>query len=131
MISIKTETTIYVIFFHHIDFVDYINRTILGKPLDIRICVPALTEVKPPHRIFLNLECIINYLQQKVCFWEYLSDENKDDIIINFLIININHETLHKVIFETPEISYFLEKMSYILNDATVAGMERIIAKMG
>ncbi len=108
MISIKTETTIYVIFFHHIDFVDYyINRTILGKPLDIRICIPALTEVKPPHRIFLNLECIINYLQQKVCFWEYLSDENKDDIIINFLIININHETLHKVIFETPEISYF------------------------
>ena len=129
-LTLETEAGTYVIFFQHVDFVYYINRTIPGRQLDIEKCIPAIDEVKPPHRIFLDLECITNYLQQKVNGWENLSDEVKDDKIINFLITNINHESLHKAIFEVSEIRSYLEEVSYQLNDSANKCMEYIIAKM-
>ena len=129
-LTLETEAAIYVIFFQHTDFVDYINSTNLGKPMDIETCIPALTEVKPPHRIFLDLECVLNYIHEKRTDWGELNDEVKDNIIIEFLIININHEFLHKIIFEAPEIHDSIEKASYILNDAANDVMEHIIAEI-
>lgn len=129
MRTLETEASVYVIFSHHVDFVNYINRMIPGKHLDVSKCVPALTEVKPPHRIFLDLECIVDSFQQNI-YWENLSDGVKDDMIIDFLITNINHESLHKVIFETPEISSLLKERSYLLKDIDYQRMEYIVAEM-
>jgi hypothetical protein len=129
-LTLETDGATYVIFFQHVDFVDYITQNIPGKPPDINVCVPAITEAKPPHRIFIDLECILNYLHQKEPKWKYLSNENKDAAIINFLIININHESLHKAIFEAPEIRDYLEKVSHILNEEAREGNENVISRM-
>ncbi len=129
-LTLETDAATYVIFFQHVDFVDYITQNILGKPPDINECVPAITETKPPHTIYIDLECVLNYLHQEVNDWNYLSDETKDAIIIHFLIVNINHESLHKAIFEAPEISQHLQEVSYLLNGAAINGNEYIIRKM-
>ncbi len=128
-LTIETETAVYVLFLWHTDFVTYVNQTIPGKPLHISTCVPAIIETKPPHRIFLNLECIINPFKTNT-YWKDLSNEAKDDMIIEFLIININHESIHKVIFEAPEISSILEKHSYQLSEYYYTVMEYIVAEM-
>jgi hypothetical protein len=128
-LTIETETAVYALFFWHIDFVTYVNQTFLGKPLGISTCVPAITEAKPPHRIFLNLECIINPFKTNT-YWENLSNEAKDNMIIDFLITNINHESLHKAIFEAPEISSLLEKHSFLLSEYYYNLIEYIVAEM-
>lgn len=129
-LTLETESAIYVIFFNHVDFVDYINQSFPGRHLDMNICVPAIVELRPPHRIFLNLECLINNLTQNIPDWENLSDERKEDEIIKFLIININHESIHRAIFEAPEIRSYLEEAAYDINDATNRGMEYIVARI-
>lgn len=129
MRTLETEAAIYTIFFQHEDFVKHINETFPGKPLDIKKCVPAITEVKPPHQIFLDLECYVNYFVPEI-YSKDLSNDDKDNMVINFLIININHESLHKAIFEIPEIDSFLEKKSYQLNEAENNAIEYIIAKI-
>jgi len=126
----ETETYEYVFCFKHDDFVTYINKKIPGT-LDYRKCFPvALTEVKPPHRIFFNLECIVNNHQRNNDCWDNLSDEMKDNIIINFLIKNINHEHHHKAILYAPEISLALKKNSYLLPVIERTAMENIVKKM-
>ncbi len=125
-LTIETETAVYVLFLWHIGFVTYVNQAFPEKPLNISTCVPAITEAKPPHRIFLDLEYIINPFKTNT-YWEGLSNEAKDDMIINFLITNINHESFHKAIFEIPEISSILEKHS---SDYYYNAMEYIVAEM-
>jgi hypothetical protein len=127
--TLETEACTYMIFSFHLDFVKYINRTIAGKHLDVIKCVPAITEIKPPHRIFLDLECNIDCFQQNE-YWRNLCDRQKDDMIIDFLITNINHESQHKAIFEIPEISSLLKKCSYLLKDIDYERMEYIVAEM-
>lgn len=128
MKTIETESAIYIIFFRHDEFISYINANFENQ-LDIGLCVPGITEVKPPHQIFLDLECIVNFCGPQIRS-KYFSIIEKDDMVIDSLIANINHEFLHKVIFEIPEINSQLQKSMYILNKIEIDGMEHIVSSM-
>jgi hypothetical protein len=128
MKTIETDSAIYIIFFRHDEFISYINANFENQ-LDIRLCVPGITDVKPPHYIFLDLQCIVNFCGSQIRS-KYLSISEKDDMIIDSLIANINHEFLHKVIFEIPEINSHLQKSMYILNKIEIDGMEHIVSSM-
>ena len=129
MKTIETESAFYIIFFRHEEFVSHINANFPNNELDIGLCVPAIIGVKPPHKIFLDLECVVNSCGPKIRS-KYLSISEKDDMVIDSLIANINHEFIHKVIFEIPEISYQLQKSMYILNKIENQRMEYIVSSM-
>ncbi|MFZ3058290.1 MAG: hypothetical protein WA102_01010 [Candidatus Methanoperedens sp.] len=129
MKNIETESAIYVFFFQHDEFVSHINANFSGYQLDAKLCVPAIIDLKPPHKIFLDLECIVNYCRPQILS-RHLSISEKDDMVIDSLIANINHESLHKVIFEIPEISYQLQKNLYILKKIDYQRMEYILSLM-
>lgn len=125
---VETEASIYVFFFKHNDLAKYINKTRPGT-IDSKKCLPvALMEDKTPYRIFLNLECIEKNLQRTIKGWKDMSDENKDEFIINFIEMNINHEHHHKAIFKVLDDDSYSTKPTDEAFEKIVVMMDFLIA---